>query len=122
MAQLILCTSKTAETPFTFLNTKVEIYTYEELCFYIYNNTVLISKSALSDKLFNWIREELGMGSRKAGLELCGFSDDKPVLMVIGGSLGAQSVNETVRFALPRLLPDFNVVHICGKEKMDQPR
>lgn len=65
------------------------------------------------------IREELGMGSREAGLKLCGFEDDKPVLMVIGGSLGAQSVNETVRFALPRLLPNFNVVHICGKEKMD---
>lgn len=61
MSQIILCTSKQASTPFTFLNTKVEIYTYEELCFYIYNNTVLISKSALSDKLFNWIREELGM-------------------------------------------------------------
>ena len=61
MAQLILCNSKPAETPFTFLNTKVEIYTYEELCFYIYNNTVLISKSALSDKLFEWIRTELGM-------------------------------------------------------------
>ena len=61
MSKIILCTSKTAETPFTFLNTKVEIYTYEELCFYIYNNTVLISKSALSDKLFEWIRVELGM-------------------------------------------------------------
>ena len=61
MAQLILCNSKPAETPFTFLNTKVEIYTYEELCFYIYNNTVLISKSALSDKLFEWIRTQLGM-------------------------------------------------------------
>ena len=61
MAKLILCTSRTAETPFTFLNTKVEIYTYEELCFYIYNNTVLISKSALSEKLFDWIRDELGM-------------------------------------------------------------
>ena len=65
------------------------------------------------------IREELGMGDAKAGKELCGFTDDKPILMVIGGSLGAQSVNETVRFALPRLLPEFNVVHICGKEKMD---
>lgn len=65
------------------------------------------------------IREELGLGSREAGKELCGFEDDKPVLMVIGGSLGAQSVNETVRYALPRLLPYFNVVHICGKEKMD---
>jgi UDP-N-acetylglucosamine--N-acetylmuramyl-(pentapeptide) pyrophosphoryl-undecaprenol N-acetylglucosamine transferase len=65
------------------------------------------------------IREELGMGSAEAGRKLCGFEEDKPVLMVIGGSLGAQSVNETVRFALPRLLPHFNVVHICGKEKMD---
>ena len=65
------------------------------------------------------IREELSMGSKQAGRELCGFTDDKPVLMVIGGSLGAQSVNETVRYALPRLLPNFNVVHLCGKEKMD---
>ncbi len=65
------------------------------------------------------IREELGKGSRQEGKKFCGFEDDKPVLMVIGGSLGAQSVNETVRFALPRLLPHFNIVHICGKEKMD---
>jgi UDP-N-acetylglucosamine--N-acetylmuramyl-(pentapeptide) pyrophosphoryl-undecaprenol N-acetylglucosamine transferase len=65
------------------------------------------------------IREELGLGNKEVGKELCGFEDDKPVLMVIGGSLGAQSVNETVRYALPRLLPYFNVVHICGKEKMD---
>lgn len=65
------------------------------------------------------IREELGRGDKEVGKELCGFEDDKPVLMVIGGSLGAQSVNETVRYALPRLLPYFNVVHICGKEKMD---
>ena len=65
------------------------------------------------------IRDELSQGSREAGKKLCGFEDDKPILMVIGGSLGAQSVNETVRYALPRLLPHFNVVHICGKEKMD---
>ena len=61
MAKLIVCTTKQAETPLTFLNTKVEIYTYEELCFYIYNNTVLISKSALSDRLWTWIRDELDM-------------------------------------------------------------
>ncbi|MCR4901396.1 MAG: undecaprenyldiphospho-muramoylpentapeptide beta-N-acetylglucosaminyltransferase [Butyrivibrio sp.] len=65
------------------------------------------------------IREELMQGNAEAGKKLCGFTDDKPVLMVIGGSLGAQSVNETVRYALPRLLPTFNVVHLCGKEKMD---
>ena len=69
MSKIILCSNKVAETPFTFLNTKVEIYTYEELCFYIYNNTVLISKSSLSEKLFNWIRDELGDG--RAGRQAC---------------------------------------------------
>lgn len=65
------------------------------------------------------IREELRRGSKKAGLALCGFNVLKPVIMVIGGSLGAASVNQAVRDALPQLLPDFQVVHICGKEKMD---
>ena len=61
MSKIILCTSKEASHPFIFLNTKVEINNYEELCFYIYNNTVLISKSSLSDRLFDWIRDELDM-------------------------------------------------------------
>ncbi|MCR5101526.1 MAG: undecaprenyldiphospho-muramoylpentapeptide beta-N-acetylglucosaminyltransferase [Butyrivibrio sp.] len=65
------------------------------------------------------IRKELKEGNASEGKKLCGFKDDKPVMMVIGGSLGAQSVNETVRYALPRLLPQFNIIHICGKEKMD---
>lgn len=61
MSKVILCTNKVAKRPFIFLNTKVEIYSYEELCFYILNNTVLISKSSLGEKLFDWIRDELGM-------------------------------------------------------------
>lgn len=61
MAKIILCTTKKAEHPFIFLNTKVEIGNYEELCYYIYNNTVLVSKSALSEKLFDWIRDEINM-------------------------------------------------------------
>ncbi|MGN0436177.1 MAG: hypothetical protein ACI4D8_06090 [Wujia sp.] len=68
MSKIILCTTKEASHPFTFLNTKVEIYTFEELCFYIYNNTVLISKSSLSDKLFDWIRDELDMPELAAKL------------------------------------------------------
>lgn len=68
------------------------------------------------------IRDELLTGKAMAGKEFCGFEDDKPVLMVIGGSLGAQSVNEVVREALPKILPYFNVIHVCGKEKMDNLR
>ena len=65
------------------------------------------------------IREELMKGSREAGLNLCHFTANKPVLMVIGGSLGASSINQTVREALPELLKDFQVVHLCGNDKID---
>ena len=65
------------------------------------------------------IREELAMGSKEAGLNMCGFHNMKPIIMVIGGSLGAASVNNCVRKALPVLLEKYQIVHICGKEKMD---
>ncbi|WP_026507407.1 undecaprenyldiphospho-muramoylpentapeptide beta-N-acetylglucosaminyltransferase [Butyrivibrio sp. MC2013] len=68
------------------------------------------------------IRDELMTGNAMTGKNLCGFTDNKPVLMVIGGSLGAQSVNEVVREALPSILPYFNVIHICGREKVDNMR
>lgn len=65
------------------------------------------------------IREELSKGDKIAALDLCGFTANKPVIMVIGGSLGAASINNAVREALPKLLEDFQVVHICGKDKID---
>jgi len=65
------------------------------------------------------IRSELKEGNKLAGLEMCGFTTQKPVIMVIGGSLGAAAVNKAVREALPRLLEDFQVVHLCGKDKID---
>lgn len=65
------------------------------------------------------IRAELSQGNKLAGLDMCGFSANDPVIMVIGGSLGAANVNKAVRETLPRLLTDFQVVHLCGKEKVD---
>lgn len=65
------------------------------------------------------IRKELAQGNKIAALNMCGFTADKPVVMVIGGSLGASSVNQVVRQALPKLLTDFQVVHLCGKDKQD---
>lgn len=65
------------------------------------------------------IRAELRQGNRIAALDLCGFTANKPVIMVIGGSLGAAAINKAVREALPKLLEDFQIIHICGKEKID---
>lgn len=65
------------------------------------------------------IRQELLHGDKEAARNFCGFSSDKPVLLVIGGSLGAASVNENVRKILPDLLKEFQVIHLCGKGKTD---
>lgn len=65
------------------------------------------------------IREELLSGDKEKGFKFCGFDETKPVIMVIGGSQGAKAINDCVRESLPKLLPDFNIIHICGKDKMD---
>ena len=66
------------------------------------------------------IRQELLTGSKENGLAFTGLSPDKPVILIIGGSLGATAVNEAVRSILPELLEDFQVVHLCGKGKLDE--
>lgn len=65
------------------------------------------------------IREELFHGSWERGLSFCGFDKSRPVVLIIGGSLGAASVNTAVRSILPALLKEFQVIHLCGKDKID---
>lgn len=66
------------------------------------------------------IRQELLTGNRDKGLAFTGFSPNKPVILIIGGSLGATAVNQAVRAILPELLQDFQVIHLCGKGKLDE--
>lgn len=65
------------------------------------------------------IRKELFSGNRLKGLDFCGFNTAKPVILVIGGSLGSVRVNEAVREILPELLEEYQVIHLCGKDKLD---
>ena len=65
------------------------------------------------------IREELLSGDRVAALKFCGLTSDKPVILIIGGSLGSVVVNNAVRAALPELLKEFQVIHLCGTGKVD---
>ena len=60
------------------------------------------------------IRPEVLMGKREAGLKRFGFDQNMPVLMVVGGSSGAQAINECVRKTLPKLGESFQILHLCG--------
>ncbi len=59
MGKIIVCNTKIANNPYTFLNTKVSVYSYEELCYYIFNNMVLIGDEDISGRLSAWIGGEL---------------------------------------------------------------
>ncbi|MFD2680538.1 undecaprenyldiphospho-muramoylpentapeptide beta-N-acetylglucosaminyltransferase [Bacillus seohaeanensis] len=65
------------------------------------------------------IREELFTGDDKEGKRLTGYFDQKPILMIMGGSLGAKKINESVRENLKELLKSFQIVHICGKGNIE---
>ncbi len=66
------------------------------------------------------IRAELFHGDKAKGLSFCGFDDSKPVILIVGGSLGAVAVNNAVRSILPTLLKKYQVIHLCGKGKLDE--
>jgi UDP-N-acetylglucosamine--N-acetylmuramyl-(pentapeptide) pyrophosphoryl-undecaprenol N-acetylglucosamine transferase len=67
------------------------------------------------------IRQELFHGDAARARKFCGFSNDgKPVLLIVGGSLGSKVVNEAVREIVPQLLRDFNIIHLCGKGNLDE--
>jgi UDP-N-acetylglucosamine--N-acetylmuramyl-(pentapeptide) pyrophosphoryl-undecaprenol N-acetylglucosamine transferase len=65
------------------------------------------------------VREELFQGDAARGREYCGFDEQKPVLLVMGGSLGSRKINETVRANLDVLTGKFQIVHLCGKGNVD---
>lgn len=66
--------------------------------------------------LGNPIREELIRGNREEGKNLFKLSLEKPVVLIMGGSQGAQKINEIVLNSLPRLLEKCEIIHICGEK------
>jgi len=66
------------------------------------------------------VRSQLFRGDKARGLALCGFKADKPCLLVMGGSLGSARLNRVVREILPTLSAHYQVIHLCGKGKVDE--
>ena len=64
----------------------------------------------------NPIRKELLAGDKNQSRGLLKINSSKPVVLILGGSQGAQKINETVINILPRLLEIAEVIHGCGQE------
>lgn len=86
--------------------------TFSESLKYVKDNKAVLTGTPIREEIFN--------GSKVKGKLLCGFNNNKPVLLIIGGSLGARVINDTIRCSLKKILNNFNVIHICGKGNLDK--
>ncbi len=66
------------------------------------------------------IRKELFEGDAKKAAEFCGLSTDKPTILVVGGSSGSVVINNAVRESLDEILKNYQVIHLCGKDHLDE--
>ncbi len=66
----------------------------------------------------NPVRPELGFADKERGLGFADLQKGKPVLLCMGGSLGAEFINMAIFRNLNHLLKHFQIVHICGKGKV----
>lgn len=77
----------------------------------------------LPEEKASWIgavvRPELFEGDRKSGLRFANLTERKPVIMIMGGSAGAQRINQAVRDQLDQLTQTHQIIHICGKGNLD---
>jgi UDP-N-acetylglucosamine--N-acetylmuramyl-(pentapeptide) pyrophosphoryl-undecaprenol N-acetylglucosamine transferase len=68
----------------------------------------------------NPIRRELLEGNLETARNFFGLSGKKPILFILGGSQGAQRINDLILEILPDLLRDFELIHQCGKKNFQQ--
>lgn len=64
------------------------------------------------------VRRQLLEGNKERACKFLGFdTSDKPTILVMGGSLGAQKINETLLEILPQLVERYRIVHVTGRDK-----
>ncbi|WP_246941644.1 undecaprenyldiphospho-muramoylpentapeptide beta-N-acetylglucosaminyltransferase [Bacillus pinisoli] len=82
--------------------------TFKDTAHYIKDRHKVVHTGAI-------VRKEIREGDKEKGRKLYHFHPNKPVLLIMGGSLGSKKINEIIRNSLSELLALFQVVHICGK-------
>lgn len=89
-----------------------------EICLSYLESSNLFPPNTKKTFTGNPIREELLKGDSSKGYSETAFNKEKPVILIMGGSQGAQKINETVFNCLNELTAKFQIIHICGKGKI----
>lgn len=86
--------------------------TFEETLSYLSKDKGIHTGSPIRETLFN--------GSADSGRLFCNLTDEKPILLMMGGSIGSVKINTVLRSVLPKLLKTHQVIHLCGKGNLDE--
>lgn len=65
----------------------------------------------------NPLRPHITDGSKAEGLRITGLSGKRPILLIIGGSQGAQALNDAIEENIDLLLAQVDIVHLTGRKK-----
>ncbi|MBI2042545.1 MAG: UDP-N-acetylglucosamine--N-acetylmuramyl-(pentapeptide) pyrophosphoryl-undecaprenol N-acetylglucosamine transferase [Candidatus Nealsonbacteria bacterium] len=65
----------------------------------------------------NPIRRELLEGSKEGAARIFELSGEKPLILIIGGSQGAQFINNLILNILPQMIENFEIIHQTGEKK-----
>ena len=66
------------------------------------------------------IRAELLVGDAKRAKTWLNLRSQSKVLVVVGGSLGAEAINHVVHSSIKELAQEFVVIHVCGKGNIEE--
>ena len=68
----------------------------------------------------NPIRKEILEGSKEESQGLFNLTRKKPVILILGGSQGAQRINDKILENLSELLKNFEIIHQCGEKNFKE--
>lgn len=71
MGELILCQGRIAAMPYYIENASLNIYSLEELCYYMDTYTDCLDEAFFGQELCNWLKWELGLPELAGELERC---------------------------------------------------
>lgn len=117
MENVILCNGRYAQIPYLLEEENLNIYSIEELCYFLYKNAFLIQEDFFSDHLLRWICEELQLEEWSKQLRILRDKEDvlrcMEFLFQASGIYGEEEVKH-----VRSILKDSNHLSVIERKKI----
>lgn len=121
MSGYILCQTRKADVPYYVENISTNIYTIEELCYYLYHNVYLLDQTIFNEELCNWIEDELELPKLAARLrpKIYKFASEADILYPIFKEINYLTYDELKKLNVVLTNLDKEPMLIREKKKGD---